>query len=168
MKGFNVINELGFCKYQDLFDSLFRPEQAFVLLPISTILSMLEFAFGLKPIVLLAFVILLTLELFSGIMASLLEGKRIYSRRLRSFGVMLVIWLGALFIINMFRYQFVEEPIHYVFDYLFVLIIIYANLVYFTSIWENAVRINRNKRTMSKQLSKFSKVFSSKLTDNTK
>lgn len=136
----NMIN-FGFCSWDSLLQSLLRPEMARVNIVLSATLGMCEILFGIKPIVLLAFVALLTLELFSGIMASLIEGRRITSRRMRSFGVMMVIWLIALFIVHQFKVHFEGRAVSMIFDYLFVVVILYANAVYFKSIWENAARI---------------------------
>ena len=159
----NEMINFGFCSWDSLVQSLVRPEMAKVNLILSATVGVCELVFGIKPIVLLAFVALLTLELFSGIMASLMEKRRITSRRLRSFGVMMVIWLLALFIVQQFKVHFTGSYVSFVFDYLFVVIILYANAVYFKSIWENAARI-RGSMQDKDLFKKMSERFGDKLT----
>ena len=163
MPNSEIIN-FGFCSFNSLINSLFRPEMAKTNLIISATIGICELLFGIKPIVLLAFVALLTLELFSGIMASILEGRKITSRRMRSFGVMMVIWLVALFIITQFKIHFEGKAVALIFDYLFVVVILYANGVYFKSIWENASRII-GRPSSKRMIKRMSDKFEDKLTD---
>lgn len=158
-----LIHDLGFCGLNHLFVSLIRPSLLTSILPSAALVGLCEFFFGLKPLVLLAFVILLTVELGSGIAASWLEGKRITSRRMKAFIVMVTIWMFILFIINMFRFQFLEHWIGAIFDYLFVVVILYANTIYFTSIWENMGRISQNRN----RFKEISNHFSNKLKPKT-
>lgn len=158
-KTFNFLPEFGFCNIDQFITSLLRPKLMSISIPISMMGATLEFIFGLKPIVLLAFVMLLTLELMSGIFASWIEGKRITSKRMKSFLMMLFIWLVILFILNSFRYHFEGKFMEYIFDYLFTAVLIFVNVIYFKSIWENAGRI-MNRKT---EFKKIGKVFTTKL-----
>ena len=159
----NEMINFGFCSWDSFMQSLIRPEMAKANITLSATIGMCEFLFGIKPMVLIAFVALLTLELFSGIMASLLEGRRITSRRMRSFGVMMIIWLIALFIVHQFKVHFSGLYVESIFNYLFVVIILYANAVYFKSIWENAARISGSMRHKD-LFKKMSEKFGDKLT----
>ena len=134
-----------------------RPKLLNMSVPVAAIGSCLEMIFGLKPIVLIAFIFLLTVELVSGICASWMEKKPITSKRLKAFLMMLFVWLAALFILNVFRYQYEGEMMEYVFEYLYNAVILFVNVIYFKSIWENAGRIMDKKDEFSRLKSIFNR-----------
>lgn len=155
----SLLHEFGFCNVEQFTESLLRPKLLFLSVPISFMGATLQLVFGLKPIVLMAFVMLLTLELTSGIFASWIEGRKITSKRMKSFLMMLFVWLSTLFILNGFKEHFRETVLESVFEYLFTAVVLFVNVIYFKSIWENAGRI-MNRRQEFRQLRK---LFLSKL-----
>lgn len=158
-KYFNFITEFGFCNVDHFTESLLRPKLMTFSIPFSMMGASLQFIFGFKPIVLLAFVMLLTLELASGIFASWIEGRKITSKRMKAFLMMLFVWLVTLFILNSFKYHFEGEFMEHVFDYLFTAVVLFVNVIYFKSIWENAGRIMERKNEFRKMV----KIFTQKL-----
>ena len=155
----SLFHEFGFCNVEQFTESLLRPKLLSISVPISFMGATLQFIFGLKPIVLTAFVALLTLELISGIFASWIEGRKITSKRMKSFLMMLFVWLVTLFILTRFKEHFKGNVIESVFDYLFTAVVLFVNVIYFKSIWENAGRI-MDRRQEFRQLRK---VFLNKL-----
>jgi len=155
----SFLTEFGFNNHQNFFESLFRPKMLSLTLPVAILGGFFEQIFGLQPIVFVAFVALLTLELVSGIFASWIEKKEITSRRMKSFLMMLFVWLIVLFVLNSFKIFYQEQLLGKVFSYLFDAVIIFVNVIYFKSIWENAGRIMNRKDDFKK----LSDIFSKKL-----
>ena len=152
----SLFQEFGFSSADHFFTSLFRPNLLNISLPTAAFGSIIESIFGLKWVVVLAFVVLLTLELVSGIFASWIEGKEITSKRMKAFLMMLFVWLVSLFILNAFRCNFEEtSSLHVVFDYLFNAVLLFVNVIYFKSIWENAGRIMNKKGEFKKLINIF-------------
>lgn len=157
MNKFEFITEFGFCDFSQFVNSLLRPKLLNLTLPLTAIGSFIQFIFGVQPIVLAAFVALLTIELVSGIGASWLEGKKITSKRMKAFLLMIFVWLTVLFILNAFANYTESKLIGNVFGYLFDIVLIYVNIIYFKSIWENAGRILNKKSEFKKLANIFGK-----------
>lgn len=152
----SLYHEFGFKSADQFLTSLIRPNLLNISIPFAAIGSMIECIFGLKWTVVVAFVFLLTLELVSGIFASYIEGQKITSKRMKAFLMMLFVWLVVLFILNAFRSAFVEsDEMHVVFEYLFNGVLLFVNVIYFKSIWENAGRIMNKKDEFKKLISIF-------------
>lgn len=156
---FDSIQEFGFCNVEQFVTSLVRPKLLSISLPTAIVGGAVQFLFGIDPIVLVAFVSLLTLELISGIFASVMEGQKITSKRMKAFLMMLFVWLVSLFILHTFEVFFKDQFLEYIFKYLFTSTLIFVNVIYFKSIWENASRIMNKK----KEFKKFSSIFENKL-----
>jgi predicted permease len=156
---FSFITEFGFCNVDQFTESLIRPKLMIFSIPFAMLGALVQFIFGVKPLVLLAFVMLLTLELISGIFASWIEGRKITSKRMKAFLMMLFVWLVILFILNGFKLHFLQTPLESVFDYLFTAVVLFVNVIYFKSIWENAGRIMERKD----EFKKIQETFSAKL-----
>lgn len=159
---FSLLHEFGFCNVDQFTESLLRPKLMSFSIPFAMMGATLQLLFGLKPIVLTAFIVLLTLELSSGIFASWIEGRRITSKRMKAFLMMLFVWLCTLFIITSFKQHFIGTSIEFIFDYLFTAVILFVNIIYFKSIWENAGRIMNRKN----EFAELRKLFLSKLKQN--
>lgn len=151
--------EFGFIDYDHFFNSLLRPKLTYLTIPIAAIGGFIDYLFGLQPIVFVAFVLLLSIELISGIFASWIENKPITSKRMKSFLMMLFVWLIVLFILNTFQSSYEGSEIGFIFHYLFDAVLIYVNVIYFKSIWENMGRISSKK----KEFGSLSDIFSRKL-----
>ena len=158
----SLIHEFGFCNVDQFTESLLRPKLMSFSVPFSIMGASLQLIFGLKPIVLIAFVMLLTLELLSGIFASWIEGRKITSKRMKSFLMMLFVWLVTLFILTGFKEHFKGNVLEAVFEYLFTAVVLFVNVIYFKSIWENAGRIMNRKE----EFKELRKLFASKLNKN--
>lgn len=156
-KYMSCITEFGFNSTDQFLNSLFRPKLMPLSIPIAMIGSFLQFVFGLEPVVFIAFVSLLSLELVSGIFASWIEGQRITSKRMKAFLMMLFVWLVVLFILNAFRKLEENEFISQTFDYLFYAVIIFITSIYFKSILENGSRIMNKKEEFKSIIGIFGK-----------
>lgn len=152
----SLFHEFGFKSADQFITSLLRPNLLSISIPTAALGSLIETVFGLKWIVVLAFVLLLTIELISGIFASCIEGQKITSKRMKAFLMMLFVWLVVLFILNAFKGAFEEtDSMHVVFEYLFNAVLLFVNVIYFKSIWENAGRIMDKKDEFKKLINIF-------------
>lgn len=158
----SLYQEFGFKSADQFITSLLRPNLLNISIPFAAVGSLIETMFGLKWLVVVAFVALLSLELTSGIFASWIEGQKITSKRMKAFLMMLFVWLVVLFILNTFRGAFEEtHSLYVVFDYLFNAVLLFVNVIYFKSIWENAGRIMNKKDEFKKLIN----IFNSKQVD---
>lgn len=143
------IHEFGFLNTFEFFDSTFgyaaQKPSILVGLSFGAIGYCLQMFVGLDPLVYLSFVLLLILEFFTGIRASLKEGKKIYSKR---FGrVILKIMTYTLIIgaINIFKNR-LDVPVFFNFEVNIYSMIYYAalNLIVIQlilSVFENLSRL---------------------------
>lgn len=155
----HYLTEFGFNDFGHFFTSLIRPKLLPLSIPLTITISFFDKVFGLQPVVFIAFLALLFLELFTGICASYIEGQKITSKRMKSFLIMLFVWLIVLFILNTFKHSFEDTQMGVVFSYLFDGVVIFVNVIYFKSIWENMGRISGKKA----EFGKLSNLFSDKL-----
>jgi phage-related holin len=154
---FSIFNEFGFINAKAFYNSLVRPNFLNISVPFAAISAAIDFMFGMQPIVLLAFVALLSLELVSGIFAAWIEGQKITSKRMKAFLMMLFVWLVVLFIIHIFAVQYNGNLVNGIFSYLFDAVVLFVCSIYFRSIWENMSRIWGKKEDFKKIIEIFSK-----------
>ena len=115
MKGFiNIlVKDFGFNGLSDLYQSTFglvlkKPILLFSV-SLASLGSMCEEFLGLDPIVYVAFIILLFLEFFTGIRASLKEGVKIQSKKFGRVILKLMIYTLVIGVINIFSTR-IEVP----------------------------------------------------------
>jgi hypothetical protein len=101
------MHEFGFDTSMDFLNSTFgyAAKKPAVILSVSfgTVGTLVEQFIGLDPIVYMAFVVLIILEFFTGIRASLKEGKKIYSKKFGRVILKLLIYTTLIGVINIFR-----------------------------------------------------------------
>lgn len=157
-----LFSYIGFCGVNDLGESLFRPKAAPVIGTISIMAGYLEMVSGLKPMLWMALQILLVVELLSGLMAAKLRGRKLTSRRMQRFGVMVLIWFSLLFVMNGLIDQYEGKPEVHIAYYMHTTMVFYIIGIYIKSVMENAEVIWR-KRMNLKIL--FTKLFNFKQND---
>lgn len=109
----SFIHEFGFSTLTDFIGSSFgyMSQKPVVIISISfaAIGTFVERFIGLTPMVYIAFILLLFLEFFTGIRASLKEGKKIYSKRFGRVVLKLLVYTVLIGVINIFRTE-LEVP----------------------------------------------------------
>jgi len=156
MQDLSFIEEFGFKDSHQFYNSLLRPKLLSSTVPIATIGGFIERLFGLEPIILIAFVALLTLELITGISASKIEGQKITSKRMKAFLLMFFVWLTILFILHQFS-KLDNVVAATAFDYLFYSTIFFVGVIYLKSVFENVSRIIDKKEDMRRLINIFDK-----------
>lgn len=101
------LSDFGFTNWQDFIQSTFHLSNFKPILLVSvtlgTVASFCEDYLGIEAMVYVAFVALLFIEFFSGLAASLKEGKKFESRKLGRFIVKIVAYTAIIGIINIFK-----------------------------------------------------------------
>ena len=141
---------VGFCNAYDLYNSLVRPTSALQISTFAVTASTIEYIFGLKLFAFTALVILLIVELLTGLFAAKVRGRRLTSRRMQRFGIMLLIWCTLLMVMNAFIDQYRGEGGEAVFRYLHTLVVFYILGVYTKSVLENAETIWKHRINLSR------------------
>jgi hypothetical protein len=112
-------------------------------LPIAGISSFIQNYFGLQTITILAFLLLVTLELVTGITAAKISGKKIESKKFGRFGLKIFVWVTLLFILNSLRLEYkghedtLGDIAYFLFSWIHGTLFIYINLEYLISVLEN-------------------------------
>lgn len=139
MKTLNtIVGFFGFDSFMEFSQSFISIKYLILTIPISLIMGGVETWFGLKVATLGAFIFLLTIELISGIWASLIKGKKISSHRFSRFGMKLFLWLAFFLILNTLKRQQPDTSIaHFLYSWLFSMTMVYVCLEYLVSVIEN-------------------------------
>lgn len=138
-----ITNNFGFDGSNDFFNSFIHNKYLMLTIPLASISSIFENIFGLQAITIMSFMVLLILELVTGITSSKIRGEKIVSHKFGRFGFKVFVWLCLLFITNSLRleYQNSEEYIDKVgstlFTWLHGTLFIYIVLEYLISVLEN-------------------------------
>ena len=164
----NLMQEFGFATNMDFLTSTFgfcckKPIMLFSV-SLATIGTLVENYVGLSPVVYIAFVLLLFLEFFTGIRASIKEGNKIYSKKFGRVILKLAVYTVLIGIINVFRTRFEVPELFgaelnlYSFIYYTVINLIVCQLI--LSVLENLSRLgfeetSRIYRGLSKALKKY-------------
>jgi phage-related holin len=103
----NIMQEFGFHSSMDFLSSTFgyltKPPVLVVSFSFATIGTIVEKFIGLDPVVYLAFIVLLFVEFFTGIRASLKEGKKLYSKRFGRVILKLLVYTTLIGVIHIFK-----------------------------------------------------------------
>jgi len=145
----HIVTNFGFNDLTDFSNSLVHKTCPFssksillTMLPIAGISSVVETIFGLQGITVLAFVVLVTLELVTGLIASRSRGEAIVSKKFSRFGLKVFVWLSLLFVLNALKKEYHDEGLFdgmasVLFTWLHGTLFIYINLEYLISVLEN-------------------------------
>ena len=137
------VSNFGFECTGDFTNSIIHPKMLGITLPLAFISSTLEMFLGLQSLTVVAFVILVTLELITGIAASKLRGEPIVSHKFSRFGLKVFVWLVLIFITNTIRLEYFgsEETFRVIaagfFTWLHGTLFIYITIEYLISVLEN-------------------------------
>jgi hypothetical protein len=164
-----LVTNFGFDGVRDFNDSLIHIKMMTLTLPLAMISSVIENLLGLQGLTMLAFVILIILELATGLVASKKRGEEIVSHKFGRFGLKVLVWLSLLFVVNSFKkeYSGVEGSFAVLAEGLFTwlhgTLFIYIDLEYLISVLENLGSITENKRNktlVDRVISKLTKFLS--------
>lgn len=158
--GFNGLNDL---LYSTFGHSIKKPILA-IGVSLGALGTFLSEYIGLDPVVYLAFVILLIIEFFTGIKASIVEGKKIYSKRFGRVILKLIIYTALIGVIHSFKMR-LDAPSIFGYEINIYAVIYYASLNLIViqlilSVFENLSRLGFEEtskvfKVISKILSRY-------------
>lgn len=145
----------GFSCTSDFNGSLVHSNLLMITLPIAAISSFVEEIMGLHSLTILAFVLLVILELITGIAASKNRGEKIVSHKFSRFGLKVFVWLTLLFITNSLRLEYegqkdlLSTTTLGLFSWLHSALFVYVTLEYLISVLENVTSLTNKKNKKS-------------------
>jgi len=144
----------GFDCTTDFNNSLIHSNFLMITIPVAAFSSMIENFLGLQGLTVLAFVVLVILELITGIVASKNRGEKIVSHKFSRFGLKVFVWLALLFITNSLKLEYdghkdlLSITTLGIFTWLHDALFVYVTMEYLISVFEN---INSLTKTKSKK-----------------
>ncbi len=147
----HFVSCFGFECKQDFNDSIVHANLLTITLPVATISGFLESLMGLHGLTVLSFVILVILELITGISAAKSRGEKIVSHKFSRFGLKVFVWMTLLFITNSLKLEYINEKDFLsiisagFFDWLHGSLFVYITLEYLISVLENLGSLTNEK-----------------------
>ena len=137
-----LVTNFGFTCTGDFQTSLIHKNLVLGLVPLAGLSSIIETSFGLQGLTVLAFLILVILELLTGLIASRVRQEPIISKKFGRFGLKLLVWLTLIFVINTLKNEYHDGDgfsslASELFTWLHGTLFIYINLEYLISVLEN-------------------------------
>ena len=160
----NLLNEFGFRNIESFWNSLVVPKYGLLFLTTSGCTAFIETYFGMRGISLILLLILIKIELFTGILASLTEKKKIVSRKLQRFVLKIMIYFFFIMIFHVLSKDVYDFTQH-IYRYMHSFTIMYFVFVHIKSITENYDRITGKKSEFSYFLKRLNQKFFSEKDD---
>lgn len=143
-KFFNhLVNNFGFSCTGDFSNSIIHSNLLTITIPFAGLSALIETSFGLRNLTILAFVVLVTLELLSGLLASKIRGEKIVSHKFSRFGFKVFVWMVLLYVVNTMKIEYSEQGGSFstlasgFFTWLHGTLFIYIVIEYLISVLEN-------------------------------
>tara|TARA_R110000803_G_scaffold2420_1_gene8213 strand:- start:4514 stop:5047 length:534 start_codon:yes stop_codon:yes gene_type:complete len=145
-----IVTNFGFDSNLEFSNSLIHKNLIIFSLPLAASSSIVQTFFGLEALTIISFVILVTLELITGLTASKLAHIPIVSPKFGRFGLKLGVWITLMFVVNSFKLQYkdiggFDTLANLLFTWLHGTLFIYVNLEYLISVLENLALISGKK-----------------------
>lgn len=162
-KFFNhLVNNFGFNCTGDFSNSIIHSKLLTITIPFAGLSSLIEMSFGLRHLTILAFVVLVTLELITGLVASKVKGIKIVSHKFSRFGFKVFVWLILLYVVNTMRVEYSDQGGNFsnlasgFFTWLHGTLFIYIVIEYLISVLENlgVITGNNNETLIMKIIKK--------------
>lgn len=151
----NLVNDFGFNCTGDFTDSIIHTNWLTLTIPLAGFSALAESFFGLRHLTILAFVVLVTLELVTGLVASKIRGEKIVSHKFSRFGLKVFVWLTLLYVVNAIKIEYSSQMGNFsslalaFFTWLHGTLFIYVIIEYLISVLENlGVITGKNNDTL--------------------
>ena len=139
------INDWGYNSFHDLLETTLHYKQYKCMFAMSLTLvgitSMIEQFVGLEPIMFIAWICLLLVELITGIKASIHEGKKLESKKFSRFIFKVFIYVVMISITHLLHKGSEGRIISSVYGFIYWLIIDYISIQLIISVFENLSRL---------------------------
>lgn len=152
----HFVNSFGFSCTNDFSGSIVHANLLSITLPLAGISAILESLMGLHSLTIIAFVVLVILELITGIAASRSRGEKIVSHKFSRFGLKVFVWMSLLFVTNSMRLEYdghkdlLSVLSTGFFSWLHGALFVYITIEYLISVLENlgSLTNEKNKKTL--------------------
>jgi len=160
-----LTNHFGFSDLNDFYTSLIHTNLLQITIPLGLLAAIIEKFFGIYPLTLISFGILILLELVTGLLASRKKGLKIESKKFSRFGLKFGVWVTVFFIVQSLKLQYKDdsEVVYGFYSWLHTFILGYVNMEYLISVLENISVITGkdNNPLVNSLKNKFDKIFGS-------
>lgn len=142
--------------FEEFFLSIFpsyKYQLQYAVLTISAVSGLVNYLFGITPLLAFAMFVAIVVEIWTGINASKKEGRKFESFRFSRCMIKIAIWLIVLFIINAFKREFegstnwIDIAAFLFFKFVFVASLTAFMVEYVTSILENVSVLKGKEKT---------------------
>lgn len=150
-----LVSNFGFDHISDFNTSIIHSKLLMLTLPVAAISGAVEKFMGLHGLTVISFVLLVILELITGITASKSRGEKIESHKFSRFGLKIFVWMTLLFITNSLRLEYDNHNdllsllASGFFSWLHSTLFIYITLEYLISVLENLGSLTKEKNKNS-------------------
>lgn len=154
----HIVDTFGFLSWEDYVSSAFHVKLTGMFLTCSAILStfnsILDKYFGLKPFLVCGVIMLLALELITGLLAKQknekAEDRAFSSKKFSRFSLKAFMWSAWIFIVWSFRDQFATTNVaaYELFDWVHTTLLVYMFFEYLVSVDENMAKIKGKPNTL--------------------
>ena len=151
----NIVSQFGFSCTEDFNDSIIHTKLMTVTLPFAGLSALFETIFGLHGFTIMAFAVLVFLELLTGLIASKVRGEAIVSNKFGRFGLKVLVWMSLLYVTNSMRLEYIDNDTNFgglastFFTWLHGTFFIYITIEYLISVLENlGVITGESKRSL--------------------
>jgi len=156
MKNFihNLVDHFGFENMHDYATSLVHFKLLKITIPMGGLIAGCSTILGFDHTMFMAFFVMVLFELGSGVTASIVEGKKIVSKKISRFGFKLLTWLILIYITHVFANAYADQGkvIAWFTSAFHETIIGYIMWEYIISILENMERITGREIPLKKYL----------------
>lgn len=138
-----IVSNFGFTCTSDFGNSIVHNKLLPLTVPIAGFSAVFETMLGLQNLTIIAFVVLIILELLTGLIASKVRGEEIISGKFGRFGLKVLVWMTLLYITNSMRLEYLKNESNFdslassLFVWLHGTLFIYIVLEYLISVLEN-------------------------------
>lgn len=131
-----LLAEFGFCNFDSFLNSLFLPKVGSLLVILGSLVAIPQTYFGLSNLALVLLLVLINVELITGIWASMVKKRKIVSKKLQRFILKIMIY----FLFIMTFHVMSKNALNFtkvIYSYMHSFTILYFIFVHLVSITEN-------------------------------
>lgn len=143
--------EFGFTNFSDFVDSLIHTKLMAFTIPlafsVAGIVTFLENNLGMQVMTMASLLVLLILELVTGLWGARIKKTKIESRKFARFGLKVIVWFSLFFVMNSLSLQYLNKPglwdkaLHTIFAWSHGTLMVFVALEYLISVLENFSKI---------------------------
>lgn len=153
-----LLNEFGFCGFKSFYESLVAPKYGMLFITVSSFGAFAEQYFGMCGACLILLLVLVKIELLTGIWASVKAKRKIVSKKLQRFILKIMIYFLFIMVFHILG-QNTKDFTGSVYRYMHSFTIFYFIFVHVKSISENYGAITGKKSEFLELVRRMNKLF---------